>query len=184
MTFCLVRTARLNDCKALRAIHANADNAFSVPAGNDPDLCGLLASTLGRYPFLVAECNDSLVGYAYAQAHKAPLALRWSVDITVYMTREGRQAGMMRSLYRSLLEHLQAQGHLAVYAGLAVTDSQAIAAHEALGFVHIGMGQALELRGDMEYWCLTLAGSAESPGWRGAGLAGESGAAWASAARR
>lgn len=184
MTFYLVRTARLNDCKALRAIHANPENAVSVPVGNDPDLCSLLASTLGRYPFLVAECNDTLVGYAYAQAHKAPLALRWSVDITVYMTREGRQAGMLRSLYRSLLEHLQTQGYLAVYAGLAITDSQAITAHEALGFVHIGMGQALDLRGDTEYWCLTLAGGVENAGRGRADLAGGLGAAWISAGRR
>jgi len=160
MTFCLVRTARLTDCVALRAVHANPAHGISVPADNDPDLCGLLATTLGRYPFLVAECNDSIVGFAYARAHKASLALRWSVDITVYMTPQGREAGMLRSLYRLLLEHLHEQGYLAVYAGLAVTDTAAIAAHEAFGFVHIGLGQALDMRGDAEYWCLTLGGAA------------------------
>ena len=160
MTFCLVRTARVSDCVALRAVHANPAHGVSVPADNDPDLCGLLATTLGRYPFLVAECNDEIVGFAYARAHKAPLALRWSVDVTVYMTPHGRALGMLRSLYRSLLEHLQEQGYLAVYAGLAITDTETIALHEALGFVHIGMGQALDLRGDAEYWCLTLGGGA------------------------
>ncbi|WP_263260818.1 GNAT family N-acetyltransferase [Pseudomonas sp. RIT-PI-S] len=160
MTFCLVRAARLGDCCALRAIHANSANGVSVPADNDPDLCGLMATTRGRYPFLVAECNDQVVGFAYARAHKAPLALRWSVDITVYMNVEGRRAGMLRSLYRSLLEHLQEQGYLAVYAAIAVTDSATIATHEALGFAHIGMGQALDLRQDAEYWCLTLGGNA------------------------
>jgi L-amino acid N-acyltransferase YncA len=160
MTFCLVRTARLNDCVALRAVHAHPAHGISMPADNDPDLCGLLATTLGRYPFLVAECNDTIVGFAYARPHRAPLALRWSVDITVYMTPRGREAGMLRSLYRLLLEHLKEQGYLAVYAGLAVTDAAVIAAHEALGFVHIGLGQALDMRGDAEYWCLTLGGGA------------------------
>jgi phosphinothricin acetyltransferase len=142
----------------LRAIHAYPGNGVSVPADNDPDLCGLLATTRGRYPFLVAECNDALVGFAYARPHKAPLALRWSVDVTVYMTPEGRAAGLLRSLYRSLLEHLHELGYLAVYAGLDVTEADVITAHETLGFVHIGMGQALDLRRDAEYWCLTLAG--------------------------
>lgn len=160
MTFYLVRTARPGDCCALRAIHAYSGNGVSVPADNDPDLCGLLATTRGHYPFLVAECNNQLVGFAYARAHKAPLALRWSVDVTVYMTAQGREAGLLRSLYRSLLEHLRALGYLAVYAGLDATDPEVIAAHEALGFVHIGLGQALDLRRDTEYWCLTLAGEA------------------------
>jgi phosphinothricin acetyltransferase len=158
MTFYLVRTARAGDCCALRALHAYPGNGVSVPADNDPDLCGLLATTRGRYPFLVAECNGQLVGFAYARAHKAPLALRWSVDVTLYMNAEGRQSGLLRSLYRSLLEHLRELGYLAVYAGLDVNDTDLIATHEALGFVHIGMGQALDLQRDTEYWCLTLAG--------------------------
>lgn len=159
MTFYLVRTARVGDCRALRAIHAHSSNGVSVPGDNDPDICGLLASTRGHYPFLVTECNDAIVGFAYARAHKAPLALRWSVDVTVYMTAEGRRAGLLRSLYRSLLDHLKAQGYLAVYTGLSVTDPEVIASHEALGFVHIGLPQALDLQRDTEYWCLTLAGN-------------------------
>jgi L-amino acid N-acyltransferase YncA len=159
MTFYLVRTARTGDCRALRAIHAHPSNGVSIPADYDPDICGLLASTRGHYPFLVAECNDAIVGFAYARAHRAPLAMRWSVDVTVYMTAEGRRAGLLRALYRALLEHLKALGYLAVYTGLSLTDPEVIAAHEALGFVHIGLPQALDLQRDTEYWCLTLAGN-------------------------
>lgn len=166
MTFYLVRTARVGDCRALRVIHAHSSNGVSVPGDNDPDICGLLASTRGHYPFLVAERNGVIVGFAYARAHKAPLALRWSADVTVYMTNEGRRAGLLHSLYRSLLDHLKAQGYLAVYTGLSMTDPEVIASHEALGFVHIGLPQALDLQRDTEYWCLTLAANmAPAPGY-------------------
>ena len=41
-----------------------------------------------RYPWLVADDDGSLVGYAYACAHRERAAYRWAADVAVYVAEQ------------------------------------------------------------------------------------------------
>lgn len=96
-----------------------------------------IASTLPK-PYLVAELDGRVVGYAYASQHRAREAYRWSVDVTVYIDPAVHRKGIGRALYQRLLPLLEKQGFHAAYAGIALPNAGSIGIHEALGFTHIG----------------------------------------------
>ena len=56
-----------------------------------------------KLPWLVAERDGCVAGYAYAARHHERGAYRWSVDTSVYVAETARGAGVGRTLYGRLL---------------------------------------------------------------------------------
>ncbi len=84
-----VRVATSDDASAVQAIYAPMvlDTVISfelIPPTVD-EMAARIAATVPIYPFLVAEVEGKVVGYAYAGQHRAREAYRWSVDVTVYI---------------------------------------------------------------------------------------------------
>ena len=46
-----------------------------------------------RYPWLICEKDNEVVGYAYASPHRDRAAYRWSVDIAIYISGEPPRRG-------------------------------------------------------------------------------------------
>jgi L-amino acid N-acyltransferase YncA len=137
-----IRVATLADAAVLQAIYAPMvlDTVISfelVPPTVD-EMASRIAATLPTYPYLVAESEGKVVGYAYASQHRAREAYRWSVDVTVYIDPAVHRRGIGRALYQRLLPILEHQGFHAAYAGIALPNAGSIGIHEALGFTHIG----------------------------------------------
>ena len=65
--------------------------------------------TLPRTPWLVAEEDAAVVGYAYAGPHHDRPGYRWAVNISVYVADGGRSQGIGRRLYDELLSILRRQ---------------------------------------------------------------------------
>src|SRR3546814_14792906 len=84
-----VRQIVMGDAPAVQAIYAPyvTDTTISfeeVP----PDIVEVerrIAVVLPKYPYLVAEEDGRIVGYAYASEHRTRAAYRTSVDVTVYV---------------------------------------------------------------------------------------------------
>jgi L-amino acid N-acyltransferase YncA len=96
-----------------------------------------IRQTLTRTPWLVAEREGRVVGYAYARLHKERAGYRWSVDVSAYVHPEwhGRHVG--RTLYDALLPILLRQGFVNVYAGVALPNPASVALHESIGMRRI-----------------------------------------------
>lgn len=137
-----VRVATSDDASAVQAIYAPMvlDTVISfelIPPTVD-EMAARIAATVPIYPFLVAEVEGKVVGYAYAGQHRAREAYRWSVDVTVYIDPAVHRKGLGRALYQRLLPLLEKQGFHPAYAGIALPNAGSIGIHEALGFTHIG----------------------------------------------
>ena len=137
-----VRVATPADASDIQAIYAPMvlDTVISfelIPPTVD-EMAARIAATLPTFPYLVAEVEDKVVGYAYASQHRAREAYRWSVDVTVYIDPAVHRKGIGRALYQRLLPLLEKQGFHTAYAGLALPNAGSIGIHEALGFTHIG----------------------------------------------
>jgi len=100
-------------------------------------MAGRMRETLSRLPWLVAEDEGGVAGYAYAGPHRTRPGYRWSVDISVYVDARRQGRGVGRALYDELLDLLRRQGYVNAYAGVALPNPASVALHEAVGMRRI-----------------------------------------------
>jgi phosphinothricin acetyltransferase len=109
-----------------------------------------------RFPWLVAEEGNVIVGYAYAAPWKARSAYRFSVETTVYVAPNYLGRGIGTALYRELLDALRKLDVHCAVGGIALPNAASIALHENLGFKNIGqfveIGRKFDRWIDVGYW--------------------------------
>ena len=111
-------------------------------------------------PWLVAERDGEVVGYAYATKWRPRRAYRFSAEVTVYLdpTQTGRGVGSL--LYTALLAELRARQFHAVIGGIALPNDASVALHEKLGFRKVAhfeqTGFKFDRWIDVGYWELIL----------------------------
>lgn len=91
-----------------------------------------------RLPWLVFERAGAVLGYAYASAHRARAAYRWSVDVSVYVAPAAQRCGIARRLYATLFDILASQGYCAAFAGVALPNKPSVDLHLHVGFSPVG----------------------------------------------
>ncbi|MDD3243061.1 MAG: GNAT family N-acetyltransferase [Eubacteriales bacterium] len=145
----VIRTATQADAPALLAIYApyveNTAITFEYEVPSEQEFAQRIRRVLTRYPYLVAEADGELLGYAYAGAFKERAAYQWAVETSVYVRQDQKRRGIGAALYRALEECLAAQGVLNVNACIAYPAQQdehltadSVRFHEALGYEMVG----------------------------------------------
>jgi L-amino acid N-acyltransferase YncA len=90
-------------------------------------------------PFLVADVDGAVAGYAYAGPWRTKPAYRFTVEDSVYLAPERRGTGLGRLLLHGLLGACEASGVRQVLAVIADTGEPASRAlHRAFGFTEVG----------------------------------------------
>jgi phosphinothricin acetyltransferase len=111
-------------------------------------------------PWLVAESEGGVVGYAYASKWKGRCSYRYSVETTIYLEHGYEGRGIGTRLYSELLPILRARGMHVAIGGAALPNDASVALHEKLGFERVatfrqvGFKQARWI--DVAYWQLVL----------------------------
>jgi phosphinothricin acetyltransferase len=166
-----IRVAQVSDAEAIAAIYAPIvrDTAitFEIEPPTPQDMAGRIAATLPTHPWLVAEENGRVIGYAYAGKHRERAAYRWSVDVSAYVDAHARRGGVGTALYEKLLAILKRQGFHAAFAGIALPNEASVGLHEAMGFRPIGLykdvGFKLGQWRDTGWWRLGLSDETGAP---------------------
>ncbi|OUJ72668.1 GNAT family N-acetyltransferase [Hymenobacter crusticola] len=141
----ILRLATPNDAAAMLALYApyitdtTITLEFEVPTL--AEFAERIRKLQGVLPWLVAERDGQLLGYAYASRHRERLAYQWSVETSVYVHAEHHGTGVARRLYNHLFEFLQRQGYVNAYAGVIEPNPRSFAFHHSLGFELIGTYQ-------------------------------------------
>lgn len=91
------------------------------------------------YPWLVAEIDGAVVGYAYASRYRERASYRWAADVTVYISPAYHRRGVGRALYEALFGLLVRQGVYEACAGITLPNESSVGLHEAMGFVPVGV---------------------------------------------
>lgn len=91
------------------------------------------------YPWLVAEVNGRLVGYAYAGRHRSRQAYDWSAEASVYLDPEFQRRGIAQRLYQTLFGILRLQGVVNLYAGITIPNRASESFHASMGFTDVGV---------------------------------------------
>jgi phosphinothricin acetyltransferase len=141
--FSNVRVARPSDAEAVAAIYApivrDTTISFEVEPPTPEEMMWRIIKTLKTHPWLVAEREGQVIGYAYGSQHRERAAYRWSADISAYVDERARRQGVGRALYERLIAILKMQGFHSAYAGIALPNEASIGLHEAVGFKQIGL---------------------------------------------
>lgn len=75
-----------------------------------------------RYPYLVAEEDGRILGYAYASAFHSRHACDHCAEMAIYLVDEAQGRGIGRALYASLERQLRASGIRNLYVRVAWTE--------------------------------------------------------------
>jgi L-amino acid N-acyltransferase YncA len=112
------------------------------------------------FPWLVAEVDGSVAGFAYASRHRERAAYCWAADVSVYVGRAHHRRGIGKALYGELLELLRRQGLYTICAGITLPNAGSVALHEALGFQLVGVYRRIGYKHgqwrDVGWWQMEL----------------------------
>ncbi|WP_027995671.1 GNAT family N-acetyltransferase [Simplicispira psychrophila] len=141
----LIRTSQQGDLPAITHIYAHhvqqGTGSFEIDAPSCADMAARRAEVLARgLPWLVAEQDGQVLGFAYANWFKPRPAFRFSAEDSVYVAASACGQGMGRALLAQLLvqaEQAEVRKMLAVIGDSA--NASSIALHRALGFGEIGV---------------------------------------------
>jgi phosphinothricin acetyltransferase len=161
----LVRPATAADAEAIARIYnyyvANTVITFEEEAVPTPDMGARIAEAQSlSLPWLVAEVEGAIVGYAYARRWRPRSAYKYSAETTIYLERgyEGRRIGT--TLYSALLPLLRERGIHVAIGGVALPNEASVALHEKLGFERVATFRQVGFKHDrwvdVAYWQLLL----------------------------
>jgi phosphinothricin acetyltransferase len=159
------------DGAACAAIYApsvtHGATSFEDVPPDGAELARRIEAISARYPWLVAEDDGQVVGYAYGSPHRERAAYRWAVDAAVYVGEGQRGRGVGKSLYGTLFDLLARQGFRTVCAGVTLPNEASVALHESCGFKPVGVyrriGYKLGRWHDVGWWQLDLPGGGDPP---------------------
>ena len=122
----IIRTATIFDAPAILDIYGYyvANTAISMEY-DVPTLAEFekrIENTLENYPYLVAEQDGKIIGYAYAGKFHPRAAFYRSAEVSIYIDKKAVKCGLGRRLYEEIEVKLTEQGILNVYASIAYTD--------------------------------------------------------------
>lgn len=146
-----IRPATADDAEAMLAIYIpyveETAITFEIEAPTPADFHARVERTTAKYPWLVAEDAQGIIGYAYAGPFKGRAAYDWSVETSIYLRRDIRGRGIGRALYVALEDALARMGIRNLNACIACTEREddpyltngSVRFHQKLGYSTVGV---------------------------------------------
>jgi phosphinothricin acetyltransferase len=138
-----IRESRDSDLPAIQAIYAHhvstgLGSFEEVPPSLDEmrrRRTGILGDGL---PYIVAEIDGRLAGYAYAGRFRPRSAYRYSAEDSIYVAPEAQRRGVGRALLHELVERCTRLGYRQMVAVIGDSGNLgSIGVHAAEGFVEV-----------------------------------------------
>lgn len=140
-----IREVKLEDVTQLLDIYGyyvcNTAITFETQIPTKEDFIERIKSITAKYPYLVAEANGKILGYSYAHAYNTREAYDWCVEMTIYLDKDCRGAGLGKKLYEKMEECLKSMNIKNLYSCIAATNkpskyltNASIDFHKALGY--------------------------------------------------
>ncbi|MCU0969949.1 MAG: N-acetyltransferase family protein [Rubrivivax sp.] len=144
----LLRPSAPPDLPAITAIYAHhvahGTGTFELEAPDAAEMGRRRDDVTGKgLPWLVAERDGRVVGYAYANHFRPRRAYRFCVEDSIYLAPSAQGAGVGRLLLAELVARCEALGARQMLAVIGdAANAASIGMHRALGFEHTGVLRA------------------------------------------
>jgi phosphinothricin acetyltransferase len=145
----LIRAATAADLPAITAIYAEEVRGGTATFELDaPDLAEMTARfdglKRGGFPYLVAELDGAIAGYAYAGPYRLRPAYRFTVEDSIYLAPQAQRRGVGSRLLASLIAESEAGGFRQMIAVIGDSaNAGSIGVHRRAGFVPTGTFHAV-----------------------------------------
>jgi L-amino acid N-acyltransferase YncA len=139
-----IRPAAPRDLAAITGIYDHAVRhgtaSFEIEPPDQAEMTRRFeALRAGSYPYLVAELDGGIAGYAYAGPYRARPAYHWTVEDSIYIAPQSQRRGIGRLLLERLLVEAEAGGFRQMIAVIGDSaNAGSIELHRALGFRMVG----------------------------------------------
>jgi len=139
-----IRPAKTTDIPAITRIYAHAVKtgtaSFELEPPDETEMAERMKIVLdGKFPFLVAEADGIVGGYAYASLYRTRPAYRFTVEDSVYVAPDMQRRGIGIALVRKLIEICTTLGYRQMIAIIGDSNQAAsIGVHKACGFTDAG----------------------------------------------
>jgi phosphinothricin acetyltransferase len=152
MSDVLIRPAAEADLPAITAIYDHAVRTGTatfelIP----PDLAEMTrrfgALRDGGFPYLAAELDGAVVGYAYAGPYRPRPAYRFTVENSIYLAPASHRRGIGIQLLQRLIAECEARGYRQIIAVIGDSaNAGSIGVHTRAGFQMIGTHPSVGLK--------------------------------------
>jgi phosphinothricin acetyltransferase len=149
MTAPTIRPTLAADIPAITRIYAHAVThgtaTFELEPPSEAEMLRRFEKLrAGPFPYIVAEVDGAVAGYAYAGAFRERPAYRFTVEDSIYIAPDRHRLGIGRALLTRLIEDSEAAGFRQMIAVIGDSGQAAsIAVHRACGFHDAGIFQAV-----------------------------------------
>jgi phosphinothricin acetyltransferase len=134
----IIRLANEQDAEGILAIYSpyitQTSFTFESEVPSVKDFQERITSYLSNWPWLVAEVDGKIAGYAYGSKYRERVGYQWCAECSVYMHDDYQGKGIARILYTTLFKILKEQGYRNVYAVINTPNDRSVQFHESCGF--------------------------------------------------
>ncbi|MDK9720858.1 MAG: GNAT family N-acetyltransferase [Rhodospirillales bacterium] len=140
-----LRDATFADMQAAQAIYAhhvrNGTGSFEIDIPDLAEMQRRFQEVRSRnLPFLVAEIDGRIGGYAYANLYRTREAYRFTCEDSVYIDPDFHKQGLGHALLEALIAQAAKNGFKQMVAVIGGSDNAgSIRLHEKHGFVRVGL---------------------------------------------
>ena len=145
MTTLLVRDAQKVDLPAVAAIYGHhVLHGLASFEETPPDVVEIerrwQVALKSDMPYLIAELDDAVIGFAYCSKYRPRPAYRYTVEDSVYVASGMAGRGAGRAMLAALIDHCTLAGFKQMVAVIGDSRNDAsISLHAHLGFHQVGM---------------------------------------------
>jgi len=144
----LIRPSAEADLPAIARIYGHAvlhgTGTFELEAPDEAAMAQRRADVLGKdLPWLVAERDGLVLGYAYANHFRPRRAYRFCLEDSIYLDEGARGHGVGRLLLAELMAQCEARGARQMLAVIGDSaNAGSVGVHRACGFEDVGVFKA------------------------------------------
>ena len=141
----ILRDAAPADMPAICAIYASEVrdhvNTYEYDVPDEAEMQRRMQAIVeAGYPYLVAEIDGQVAGYAYASSYRARAGYRFTVENSVYVAAGRQGHGIGAALLERLIAECEARGYRQMIAVIGEpANTASIRLHEKFGFQLIGV---------------------------------------------
>jgi len=159
-----IRKAQPSDTQAILDIYTpfikDSPATFETEIPSLPDFQARIDQIQLNMPWIIAEVDGKIIGYAYSNDHRKRDCYRWTKELSVYLLPEAKGQGIAVKLYDELINQLQDLGINTVLAGITLSQEQSIKFHDKYGFKKIGVYRSVGFKNgqwhDVGWWELNI----------------------------
>ena len=160
----VIRDVNLNDAESICNIYnyyiANSICTFETDLVSPEEMSQRIIDVTNDAKWLVLEKNGNVAGYAYAKKWHQRAAYQYTLEASVYVSKDNIGKGYAYKLYNKLFTFLQTTNCHSLIALIALPNSKSIKLHETFGFYQSGLlqeaGYKFDKWIDIGFWSLKM----------------------------